>query len=165
MDQSGPRHQTLKSPIIARPELQSRQQRGLYGALTLVFWAFWIYLWLPVLALLAWALGLQQAYKYMIVLDGYREVLRLAGIYSLIILLLGGALVLWAIYNIIRFRGVENRKAALPVTPVEIGRHFGQSPALVADWQTQQRISVTHDDNGSIAIIRVLGNDSAIPQS
>ena len=92
MEQSGPRHHVLKSPLIERPDLQSPQQRTLYGALTLAFWALWFYLWLPVLALLAWALGFQQAYKYMVVLDGYQQLLRLLGIYSLIILLLGGGL-------------------------------------------------------------------------
>src|SRR6185295_4483331 len=104
MDQSGPRHPSaLKSPLIERPDLQSPRQRTIYGALTLAFWAFWFYLWLPVLALLAWSLGVQQAFKYMVVLGGYRDVIHLLGIYAMIILLLGGGLVLWAIYNILRF--------------------------------------------------------------
>ena len=36
-------------------------------------------------------------------------------------LLLGGGLVLWAVYNIFRFRGIERHTDALPVTPAEIG--------------------------------------------
>jgi len=52
MEKSGPRHTAMKSPIIERSDLQSPRQRTLYGALTLAFWAFWFYLWLPVLALL-----------------------------------------------------------------------------------------------------------------
>src|SRR5664279_4021374 len=99
MDKSGPRHNALKSPLIERSDLQSPRQRTLYGALTLAFWAFWVYLWVPVLAFLAWTLGVEQAYKYMVVLGGYHDVIHLLGIYSLIILLLGGALVLWAMYN------------------------------------------------------------------
>src|SRR3970040_769387 len=128
MDQSGPRHTALKSPLIERSDLQAPQQRTLYGALTLAFWAFWFYLWLPFLALLASTLGVQQAYKYMVVLGGYQDVIRLLGIYSLVILLIGGTLVLWAVYNIIRFRDVERRTVALPVTPAEIGWDFGQDP-------------------------------------
>ena len=38
MDQPRPRHITLKSPLIERPDLQSPQQRTVYGVLTLVFW-------------------------------------------------------------------------------------------------------------------------------
>jgi biofilm PGA synthesis protein PgaD len=163
MDQSRPRHTALKSPLIERHDLQSPRQRTIYGALTLAFWAFWFYLWLPVLALLAWALGLQQAFKYMVVLGGYHDVIRILGIYSLIIGLLGGCLVLWAVYNILRFRGVERRTAALPVTPAELGKQFGQDPAAVAGWQGGQRLYVTHDQAGRIARVEILAEGAASP--
>jgi biofilm PGA synthesis protein PgaD len=157
MDQSGPRHITpLKSPLIERQDLQSPRQRTLYGGLTLAFWAFWLYLWMPVLALLAWLLGMQQAFKYMVVLGGYHDVVRLLGIYTLIILALGGGLVVWAAYNIVRFRGVERRTAALPVTPAAIGREFGQEPAAVAGWQSGRRLYVTHDQAGCIEQVEIL---------
>jgi biofilm PGA synthesis protein PgaD len=158
MDQPGPRHPPLKSPLVERPELQSPRQRTLYGGLTLVFWVFWFYLWVPVLALLAWALGVEQAYKYMVVLGGYVEVIRLAGIYALVILSLGGALILWATYNILRFRGVENRQHALPVTAAEIAQHFGNDAALVARWQTEKRLYVTHDLEGRVARVEALAD-------
>jgi biofilm PGA synthesis protein PgaD len=157
MDQSGPRHQGLTSPLIRRDDLQSPRQRALYGALTILFWGFWFYLWVPLLALLAWLLGLQQAYKYMVVLRGYEEVLRVVGLYGLVILLLGGGLLLWATYNILRFGGVENRAAALPVTAAEIGRAFGQDPDAVRRWQAEQRLLVAHDDDGRIQQVEVLG--------
>ena len=163
MDQSGPRYQGLKSPLIERSDLQTSRQRTLYGVLTLGFWAFWIYLWVPLLALLAWALGVDQAYKFMVVQGGYHAVLKILGIYGLIILLLGGALVLWAVYNILRFGGVENRTAALPVTPAEIGRHFGQDPASVMQWQYEQRLYVTHDPKGGIASVEALSNGAPVP--
>jgi biofilm PGA synthesis protein PgaD len=163
MDQSGPRRQSLKSPIIERADLQTPRQRTLYGVLTLVFWAFWLYLWMPVLALLAWALGLQQAYKYMIVLGGYHEVIRVIGMYSLTILLLGGGLLLWAGYNIFRFGGVENRVAAQPITPVEIGRHFGQDPLAVVRWQSEQRLYVMHDENGRLGSVQILADGAPVP--
>lgn len=150
MDQSRPRYLALKSPLIERPDLQTPRQRTLFGALTLLFWAFWFYLWLPLLALLAWSLGVQQAFKYMIVLGGFNEVIEVIGHYSLIIFLLGGGLVLWATYNIIRFRGVEQRTASLPVTACEIGRDFGQDPIDVARWQREKCLYVTHDDDGRI---------------
>ena len=163
MDQSGPRHTALKSPLIERSDLQSPRQRTLYGALTLAFWAFWFYLWLPLLALLAWTLGVQQAFKYMVVLGGYHEVIRLLGIYSLIILLLGSGLVSWASYNIIRFRGVEKRTHNLPVTPADIGRDFSQDPKSVARWQSEQRLYVTHDQEGRIARVEILIDGESVP--
>ena len=146
----------LMSPLIERADLQSPHQRRVYGALTLVFWAFWIYLWVPLLALLAWALGIDQAYKYMIVLGGYREVMKVVWLYLLVILLLGGGLLVWAVYNILRFGGVENRTAALPVTPVEIGKYFGQDHDAVDRWQREKRLLVTHDQDGRIGGVEVL---------
>ena len=163
MDQSGSRHPFLISPLIERSDRQTPRQRTLYGALTLAFWAFWFYLWLPVLALLAWALGLQQAYQYMVVLGGWQEVVRVIALYAIVILTLGGGLVLWAAYNIFRFGGVESRTAALPVTPAEIGRHFGQDAESVARWQGGRRILVTHDQDGRIDAVDVLGDGAAVP--
>jgi biofilm PGA synthesis protein PgaD len=163
MDQSRPRHPALKSPLIECAGLQSPRQRTLYGVLTFGFWIFWLYLWLPLLALLAWSLGVQQAYKYMIVLGGYQAALKLLGLYGLIIVLLGGSLVAWAVYNILRFGGVENRTAALAVTPVEIGRHFGQDAVSVAGWQREQRLYVTHDQEGRVVQVAALGDGAPVP--
>ena len=163
MDQSGSRHPFLISPLIERSERQTPRQRTLYAALTLAFWLFWFYLWLPLLALLAWALGLQQAYQYMVVLGGWHEVVRVIAIYAIVILALGGGLVLWATYNIFRFGGVENRTAPLPVTPAEIGRHFGQDAESVARWQDGRRLLVTHDQDGRIAAVDILGDGGAVP--
>jgi biofilm PGA synthesis protein PgaD len=163
MDQSGPRHPPLISPLVERPDLQSPRQRTLYGAVTVVFWALWVYLWVPVLALLAWALGVEQAYKYMVVLGGYVDVIRLVGIYALVILALGGGLILWAAYNILRFRGVENRTHALPVTAVEIGQYFGTDPALVARWQEEKRLYVSHDPEGRVSDVVALADGAPVP--
>lgn len=151
MDQPGPRHPPLKSPLIERADLQSSKQRTVFGALTLAFWAFWLYLWLPLLALLAWALGLEQAYKYMVVLGGYKDVIRVLAVYAVIILLLGGALVAWALYNILRFRGVENRVASKAVSSAEIARTYGIDAESVERWQGARHILVSHDPDGRIS--------------
>ncbi len=163
MDQSGSRHKSLKSPLIERPELQTPRQRTLYGALTVGFWIFWVYLWVPVLALLAWLLGLQQAYQYMVVLGGYHEVFRVLWLYSAVILLLGGGLLVWAAYNIIRFGGADKRTAALPVTPLETGRHFGQDPDAVTRWQGGQRLYVTHGPDGHVDRVEILNDGAPAP--
>jgi len=164
MDQSGPRHSPpLKSPIIERADLQTRGQRTLYGLLTVGFWMFWIYLWVPVLALLAWLLGVQQAYQYMVVLEGWVGLVQLLGFYALVIFLLGGALLLWAGYNILRFGGVEKRTAPLPVTAVEIGRHFGKDAKSVESWQSQRRLFVAHDEDGHIDHVAALVDGAPVP--
>lgn len=150
MDQPGPRHTALKSPIIERSDLQKPHQRTLYAVLTVAFWAFWVYLWLPLLALLAWALGVQQAYQYMVGLGGYHELVRLLGDYALTILIFDGILLLWAGYNIYRFRGIERRAAALPVTAAQMSQHFGGGDEALARWQTEPMLYVSHDQHGHV---------------
>jgi poly-beta-1,6-N-acetyl-D-glucosamine biosynthesis protein PgaD len=120
----------------------------------------WFYLWVPLIALLAWMLGLQQAFKYMVLLDGYKDVVRLIGMYGLIILILGGGLVLWAVYNIIRFRGVERRTEALPVTAIEIGEYYGQDAKAVAVWQTERSLYVSHNQHGHVDQVEILSKAS-----
>ncbi len=155
MDKPRPRHTALKSPIIERPDLQSTRQAVAYASLTAAFWALWLYLWLPLLALLAWSLGIEQAYKYMVVLGGYRDVVRLLAVYGLVILLLGGLLITWAVYNILRFRGVENRSANLEITPAEIARDFGMDQISVEKWQREKFLNVTHDNDARILSVAV----------
>jgi biofilm PGA synthesis protein PgaD len=156
MDQSGPRHPTLKSPIIDRADLQTLQHRTISGVVTFAFWLIWAYLWVPLLALIAWAVGLEQAYKYMFVLGGYEEVLGLLGVYTLIILIMGGSLVAWAGYNILRFGRHPKRAASAPPTLQEVARHFRQGPLAVESWRQAQRLQVMHDEKGGIARVDVL---------
>src|ERR1017187_7341901 len=56
----GPGNQTeMKDFIIDRPSLQTARQRLIYGSVTLGFWVLWIYLWLPIVGLIGWALGIR----------------------------------------------------------------------------------------------------------
>jgi biofilm PGA synthesis protein PgaD len=155
MDKSGSRYPHLKSPIIELPDQLQPEQKIINGVITLAFWAFWFYLCLPLFALLAWALGIQQAYKYMIVLGGYNEMVRLLGIYALVILVLGGSLIVWAVSNIMRFKGVENRVANRPISQADISRVFGITEQDVEKWQGEQHLLVTHDLKGKIQSVEV----------
>ena len=146
----------MKKPIIEYAvKQQSPPQKLVDAVVTFAFWVFWIYLWLPLLALLAWALGVQQAYEYMIVLDGLRAVVRLLAIYAMVIGLLGGTLIAWAVYNILRFGGVERRVPRPPITAAEIARDFGFDPIEVERWQEARTVQVTHDQDGRIVGVEV----------
>jgi biofilm PGA synthesis protein PgaD len=155
----------MKSPIINRADLQTIEHRTVSGVLTVVFWALWFYLWLPLLALLAWSVGIQQAYKYMVVLGGWQEVLRLLGIYTLTILIMGGALYLWATYNILRYGKRPMRAGNQPTTVEQIARHFKQGPIAVEQWRQGQRLYVTHDEMGQIARVDILTAGMLVPEA
>ena len=163
MDQSRPRHPPLKSPIIERADLQTVGQRTVSGILTVVFWSLWVYLCLPLLSFFAWAIGFQQAYKYMVVRGGYTEVLHLIGLYTLIILLLGGSLVAWAAYNILRYGRLPKRTGNPPVPHEQVARYFRQGPQAVRTWQAAQRLHVHHDEKGDVARVEIFAAGEQIP--
>ena len=154
----------MKSPVIDRTDLQTLQHRTVSGVITVVFWAFWTYLWLPLLALIAWAFGVEQAYKYMVVLGGYREVLHLIGIYLLVILLMGGTLVAWATYNILRYGKLPKRAGNRAATNEQVARYFRQGPLAVESWQQAQRLYVHHDEKGSVLSVDILAEGVPVPQ-
>lgn len=152
MEKSGTRYPILNSPIVERSVApQSRRQKLAYGAVTVAFWAFWVYLWVPLLALLAWSLGVQQAYKYMIEFGGHIDLVRLVAFYLLVIVLLGGTLLLWAGYNIVRFGGAERRTPVAPVTTDQVARMYNLDAAEIERWQGLRRIVVNHDEQGAIS--------------
>jgi biofilm PGA synthesis protein PgaD len=146
----------MKPPIIDRPDLQSPAQRTMTGVLTLVFWSIWAYLCLPLLSLLAWAVGFHQAYFYMVVRGGHEQLLHVLLLCLAGIGLLGGALVLWASYNIVRYGKLPARAGRPPVPHEQIARYFRQGPVAVSQWQATQRLYVHHDEKGDIAKVEIL---------
>ena len=47
--------------IIIHPERQPHGARTLFGAITALFWALYAYLWLPLITVLAWLVGIRTA--------------------------------------------------------------------------------------------------------
>src|SRR5690606_358984 len=85
MEQPGSGTASPRPLIIERPDLQSRSQRLISTTLTTLFWALWIYLWLPAVALLGWWLGVSRFYEEMVRLEGYRPLVELLGWYAICI--------------------------------------------------------------------------------
>ncbi len=140
----------MKHLIIDRPSWQTTRQRLVFGSMTAVFWALWIYLWLPILALVGWALGFKIAYYQMIVKDGYIGLLELLGLYALVIFALGAALLAWAYYNYFRFRGVERRKPRPPVGIDDLSQRYLIAPEILHSWTSARRIVLHHSPDGRV---------------
>lgn len=136
--------------IIERPDLQSRSQRLISTTLTAFFWALWLYLWLPVVALVGWWLGATRFYDEMVRLEGYKPLVELLGWYAVCIVALAGSLIVWALYNIFRFRGRERRKARPLVRVGQVAEHVGVEPDTLLAWQRARILHVMHDEAGRI---------------
>jgi biofilm PGA synthesis protein PgaD len=140
----------MRELIINKPKWQRRRQRMLYGSLTALFWAAWVYLWMPALAFAGWILGVRIGYDEMVIRNGFSGVIGLAKLYSLIIALLGGALLAWAYYNYFRFRGIERRKAAPRVTLTNLSDRYGIDTRKLEKWSRAKRLVVHHNDHGRV---------------
>jgi biofilm PGA synthesis protein PgaD len=110
--------------IIDRPELQARHRRVVYSTATLVAWALWMYLWLPLVSLLAWWFGIRSFVREFVVPET-PILLRTLLIYGMVVAILALALVVWSRYNLRRFGPRGRRQAPNQVSDREIARWFG----------------------------------------
>lgn len=163
MEKSRPRNPARRPLIIERPDLQPRSQRLVSMLLTVFFWVLWAYLWMPLLALLGWALGVTLYYEEMIMRDGHRILFEVLPWYAAAVALLGGSLVAWAMYNYYRFRGRERRSAGAPVSVAEVAAYAGVHPVDLARWRHARLLHVTHDPDGRIQTVRTVTADSLAP--
>lgn len=141
----------MKNPlIIERPDLQAWQHKALFGTLTAAFWVIWVVLWLPLVTLFGWLFFGYQFQFHMIRLDGYQGFLNLLVIYAMVILAMSGALIAWAKYNHLRFRGVDRRKGFVAPTIEQLAVLHQQSVTTIEQWQSYSVVTVHHDAHGAI---------------
>lgn len=119
--------------IITRPQRPPpARAHTVYGVMTVGAWMLYLYLWLPLITLVAWALGLRSAYVELYLRKHSFEprillVLLVVGIVATV-LLIG-----WAEYNRRRFHGRERRTAVSDVTPAEVAEGLGVPERLRQD--------------------------------
>lgn len=136
--------------IIDRPGMQTARQHVLFGSMTVIFWALWIYLWLPILALIGWGVGVRITYYQMVLMNGFSALLHLLGYYLAIIAVMGGSLLVWAYYNYFRFRGMRRRSAVSIVMRPALSRRYQITPEVLDGWQDARRLTMQHDAAGKL---------------
>jgi biofilm PGA synthesis protein PgaD len=136
--------------IIDKPQWQTAGQRAVFGSVTVLFWALWIYLWLPVLAAVGWLLGIKIAYREMVARHGYIELVHELGLYAFVICCLGGSLLIWAYYNYFRFRGVERRQEHPRVTLEQTSARYQIAPEELRRWIDAPRLVMHHSADGRV---------------
>ncbi len=137
------------SKVIYKPRSQPALQRGFFSVVTFAFWMAYAYLWLPLLTLFLWLLGVRTAVFELYLREHQVEPFLLI---SLPMLALASAVILiaWAEYNRYRFRDKDRRGAHPDVSKEDIANAFGSSLAVA------QSLSAS-----KIAVLRM--NDEAKP--
>lgn len=155
----------LRNPLIFdRPHLLPWRKRVLWGLVTIAFWLAWIYLWLPLITVIAWAFGLYTAYDQLITFKGWQELAKLLIYYLAVIVMLGGGLLFWAAVQWWRFRGKERRQAPVTITPACLAQRYQLDIPHLEQCQRAQRLVVDYDQHGKLVLIKVLADHEAGPK-
>jgi biofilm PGA synthesis protein PgaD len=136
--------------VIKRPDLQSRAQRHGSTWVTFGFWLLYLYLWSPLITLLAWALQLRIAHFEMVEQQGYLAIVASLQAFTLAVLLIFVASIGWAQYNYRRFRYAARRDAASAVTSAQLASHFEVPQGVVEDWQRAKTLTIYLDEQGRV---------------
>jgi biofilm PGA synthesis protein PgaD len=144
----------MKNPlIIEKPELQSAAHRYGWGLVTFAFWSIYVYLWLPLITLLAWWVGVYLFNIQMVELRGYDGLVNKLALYLFVILSLSIILIGWANIERLRFKGVKRRLGGTEVTVGEIARQYNLNEEQLIALRQKKSLEVYFSDQGHIAKI------------
>ena len=124
--------------------------------LTAALWLAYIYLIFDLFRVAAdtvfWLLGfgaepaeLRAAIAFLLTLGSYAVVVAVNAA------LLWG----WALYNRLRFRGVDRRQTPPPVGPADFAAMYGVPVDDVAAWQQARILVVHHDETGRLTRVEI----------
>jgi len=136
-----------ESIIIAQPQRQSTVQRTLYAGLTAFAWFAWIYLWLPLLTLVAWFAGFGVARDELLRDDPQHGLDDLRLLLTLLLTCIV-ALLAWAAYNRARFRNTDRRRHVRDTGPDAISRHFDANDVISRRLRRSRRTVLHLDAHG-----------------
>lgn len=135
----------LRHPeILYRPDLQPIGQRTLYSVLTLVAWTVWLYLFVPLLSLLAWWFGVDRFSRYLLTPADRSDLLTLLG-YAGVVVVSAIVIVTWSFYNLKRYGGLDRRKPVPPVSDEDLRQRHGIDAATLAALRQERRLVVQLD--------------------
>lgn len=154
--------------IIEAPERQSLTQKTLGTVLATIFWAIYIYLWLPLLTAAFWALGGYVIAPLVVVFFGrfawvpsvlVQRAIPEADVYLYLFhyafwaFALGAILVVWASINWLRFSRRERRGLRAAISLEDLAKDFHVTLPYLSLWQRAQRLVAHFDEEGRVISI------------
>ncbi len=128
---------------------------GLLSVLTALCWGAWIYLALPLLGLLLWALGIQRFTEE--IRDGGYLALRVAFIsYSSILLAIIAVLGAWIVWNVVRYGGAHDRRnfKRPQILDEEVAESFHIDNSLLVTLREERRLRLDVDRDDCVLVVR-----------
>jgi len=150
-------HNYPEKLIINRPDLKSIPLIFGERVLTLLFWGFWFYLWLPLISVIAWLLGFKILYSHIMELGGLEEFFVQLNILTVGIFAASGILALWSFYNLKRY-GTYNRRNKVYYTDLHgLASHLS---ITTQDLQRIQQAKIVYCSFNEQGDIRAIGTST-----
>jgi poly-beta-1,6-N-acetyl-D-glucosamine biosynthesis protein PgaD len=146
----------MKSLILDRFASQSLHKRCLWHSLTSLGWAFWIYLWLPLLGSIEVYLGISSA-DTISTSQSFRELLAILGSHATVVVMMIAGFLAWSLLQWQGNRQPYHASINRGITPRRLAQSVRLPERDLTAWQLAQRMVVTHDaDSGWIYGVDVL---------
>lgn len=126
--------------IRDNPKLKSFLRNVGEWSFTTLMWALWLYLFLPLLNVILWFLGVRFFYVEVFEKAGYVQLLNLLNKIGWGILAVFAILRFWGYYNYIRFGRKERRKSTSSTTVGQLSESFNLPPEKILELQSQKEV-------------------------
>ena len=127
---------------------------GMLGALTVVCWAVWIYLVLPLLSLFLWVTGVRLFVRENPVAS-YHALAATLLAYSSTLVILVGLLAIWIFWNVARYAGkLDRRTVKRPeVANAEVWKSFRLDASIGHSLREARSMRVDLDRDGCLVVV------------
>lgn len=130
------------SRLIRKPYAQAPLKRVVWGFITAGFWGLYIYMWLPLVTLLLWLMGVRTAFFEIYARTHHVDSFLVFAI-PVIATTCAFVLITWAEYNRFRFSSLDRRTPQQDVTSVEVAEKLGATAEL-AEMLGQAKVTTLH---------------------
>lgn len=135
--------------IIYRPDLVPKHQRAVSSGITLFAWLIWIYLFLPLISLAGWWLGIELFASYMLLPEERTYFVTLT-FYLIVIALFALIILVWSRYNQLHFGSRTRRSRASGVSDEMVQARFQLDAETLDQIHASKVMVLDLDDDGLI---------------
>ena len=124
---------------------------GVLAVLTVVFWAVWLYLVLPLVSLLLWAFGV-RSFIEQLRLGGYEGLRATLLAYSSVFIVLAALFALWIAWNVKRYGGSSDRRTVKreEVPDLKVQEAFSLDQGLLSKLRRERLLRVDLNGGGVV---------------
>jgi poly-beta-1,6-N-acetyl-D-glucosamine biosynthesis protein PgaD len=139
----------MEGLIIESPDLQSVKQRYGYKFMSYAWWTLWLFLCLPAIKLITWALFFHLFYVNIIADKNILDIFSTIHIYVTIFLCLSVLIGIWTLYRKYSTKRKIKRHSS-PLPQDELAAHFNVNTEQVSTLQASKRAVLHLDNTGTL---------------